>query len=828
MKLPLSIVKQFTKVELDTERLVKEISEKICNIEEVEDISKEYENVVVGEIKEKQNHPDADKLAIYKLDIGEKDLIQVVAGDKTLEEGEKVAFFKPGASIPYSEEEFIIKIVNMRGVESQGMMASEKELNLGPDHTKVMRLDSDAKIGQPFAEYYGLDDIVIDIENKGLTNRGDLFGIIGLAREISAIQGRQFVSPEWISETKLKEPKKECLRLKIENDAESVCQRYVGIALENVSITESPTWLKVALIKGGLRPINNVVDITNYLMLLTGQPLHAFDYDKVIKHDLAQEDEAQIVVRMAKNGEKIRIINGDVIELTDRNLVIADSSNPIAIAGVMGGIDTEVDENTKRVILESANFDRFNIRRTSMQHGLNTDASDRFKRSQDPNMCLPVLIKAVNMLEELSNSEVATSVIDIYPSPTESKTISFDINRMNQVLGIHLEYDEVAEILSNLEYSVMAKEGVDGYISVHVPTFRKDISIPEDIYEDIGRIYGYEKITVSLPNIEMKPSKTPLILKAKEKISQILSNSGSNEIITYNFTSADTLKKTKQDPNICYHIKNAISPDLEYMRPSLIPSLIEKISMNLNKGHKEVSLFESNISHQKDVLDNDELPLENWYLSFIYANKDEKRFDGSSYYMAKRYLEKVLNGLGIEKVKYTLAMDYNLENASVWLKNISNTFDLNASAVITNEENNDVIGILGDISTEVKVNFGLPVYTSAFEINISKIVSSKKISKYVKEPIYPAISRDICLLVPDGVQYVDIEDELSKLLNARDLYSKLECLDIYKAKETDKVKKITFTLSIQNYNKTLDEKDYQKIYKKVEKQLKNKFKIEIE
>jgi len=628
--------------------------------------------------------------------------------------------------------------------------------------------------------------------------------------------------------TSIKDPKKECLRMEVENNADSVCPRYTAIAMNNIGIKESPVWLKAALIKGGFKPINNVVDITNYLMLLTGQPLHAFDYDKVVKKDIGETEEAHIVVRMATNGEKIHIIDGSIVKLTDKNLVIADSTNPIAIAGVMGGVDTQIDEKTKRIILESANFDRFNIRRTSMQHGLNTDASDRYKRAQDPNMCLPVLAQAVELIKDLVGGEVATTVFDIYPIPVEPLTISFKISRMNQILGIHLEYKDVKEILTNLEYSVMRKKISDEYITIQVPTFRRDISIAEDIYEDIGRIYGYDNIVASLPRREMKPTKTPLILEAKTNISNILSNSGSNEIVTYNFISSDILNKVGQDANIAYHIKNAISPELEYMRPSLIPSLIEKMSMNLNKNHKEVSLFETNISHQKGVLDREELPLEYWYLSFIYSNKDPNTFDGSSYYLAKKYLEKVFNGLKIDSVKYILTMDYNLEDSSIWLKNISNTFDLNSSAIICTKDGKRILGIIGNLSQESKTNFNLPEYTSAFEINISELLSSNTNSIYKKEPIYPAISRDICFLIKNDVNYSDLEDELLKILNTEELYTKLECLDIYQVNEKDDMRKITFRISVQNYRKTLGEKDFTKIKEKIQKRVKMKLNILIE
>lgn len=715
----------------------------------------------------------------------------------------------------------------MRGEKSQGMMASERELGLGTDHSKVMRLSSDAVPGQSFAEYYGLDDIVIDIENKGLTNRGDLFGIMGLAREISAMQGIPFKSPGWFKNTTKIEPEKECLRLEIQNDAESVCPRYTAVAMDNINIEESPVWIKSVLAKSGLRPINNIVDVTNYLMALTGQPLHAFDYDKIVKLDTNENDEAHIVVRMAESGEKIHLLNGNVVTLTDRNLIIADSTSPIGIAGVMGGMDTEVDSNTKRIVIECANFDRFNIRRTSMEHGLNTDASDRYKRSQDPNMCLPVILKAVELVRELSDGEIASEIFDIYPNPIEPKTISFNIQRMNTILGINLEFEDIEDILTNLEYTDISKDKEGKFITVKVPTFRRDISIAEDIYEDIGRIYGYEKITTVTPSIEMTYTRTPLILDLKRNISKILSNSGSNEIDTYNFVSAKTLEQTGQDPNIAYHVKNAISPELEYIRPSLIPSLIEKLLINLNKGHNEVSLFENNISHQKDVLDTDSLPLENWYLSFIYSNKDSSKYDGSSFFMAKKYLEKVLRGIGIHSFEYVLCIDFNLENSSAWLKNISNTFELNTSAVLVSKDGK-VLGIVGDLSASVKNNFKLPQYTSAFEINISDLISIEKTKlEYRKEPAFPAITRDLCFAVGDSVKYGDLAGEVEKILNDDELYTSVECIDIYRKEENKETKSITLRVSIQSYKKTLTEKDFDKIKEKIEKNTEKKLNAKI-
>jgi phenylalanyl-tRNA synthetase beta chain len=419
MKLPLKTTEKYSKLPKDVEKSVEIISNKIGAVEEVQELSEKYNNIYIAEILEKREHPDADKLAIYMITIDGKEEIQVIAGDKNLEIGDRVAYIKPGGIVPstYYNEPFEIKSVKMRGEISNGMMCSEKELDIGPSHERVLVLPEDAPIGESFANYYELNDTIIDIENKALTNRGDLFGIIGLAREISACQGLQFESPKWIKEPEIDlEPSKICLNLDVDNQAEPICPRYCAIAMSNIKMTESPIWLKSILLKSDIKPINIVVDITNYLMLLTGQPLHAFDLDKVIKTDSKQADMAHIVVRTARPEEKILGIDDNIYELSDNHLVIANSENPIAIAGVIGGKDTEIDETSKNIIIESANFDRYNLRRTSMELGIVTEASTRFTRAQSPENCLPVLSKAVQLIQELADGEIASNLIDSYPS----------------------------------------------------------------------------------------------------------------------------------------------------------------------------------------------------------------------------------------------------------------------------------------------------------------------------------------------------------------------------------------------------------------------------
>lgn len=331
MKLPLNSIKEFCDCNIDLQNILDILSKKVGDVEGYTELGKMYEGIYIAQIVSKEEHPNADKLGVYKINIGEEEEIHVVAGDKTLEVGNKVAYIKPGNIVPSTytaSEPLKIKAVNMRGINSNGMLCSEKELNIGPDHSHVLKLDQDAKVGVSFAQYYELNDTVIDIENKALTNRGDLFGVMGLAREIAAAQGIQFVSPNWYKKDSTDiSINPEPLPIEVKNESSNLCPRYMCISMDNIEVKESPVWLKSLLIKSSMRPINNIVDITNYLSLITAQPLHAFDYDKVVSKDPNAKDRAYITVRLAKDSESIHTLDGNTVKLTNNNLVIADSTN---------------------------------------------------------------------------------------------------------------------------------------------------------------------------------------------------------------------------------------------------------------------------------------------------------------------------------------------------------------------------------------------------------------------------------------------------------------------------------------------------------------------
>lgn len=823
MKLPLNSIKEFSECNLDLEKILNDISTKVGAIEGYTKYSKIYEGIYIAQIVKKEQHENADKLAVYEITIGENEDIQIVAGDISLRVGDKVAYIKPGYIVPStygSSQEIKIKSVNMRGITSNGMLCSEKELNIGANHTQVLVLDTDAKVGETFAKYFDFDDVVIDIENKALTNRGDLFGIMGLARELSAAQGMAFNSPDWykkdVIDTDFENNK---LPIEVDNRVSNLCPRYMCVTIDNVNVNNSPVWLQSILLKSGFKPINNIVDITNYIAILTGQPLHAFDYDKLVKGDPNSNNKAHITVRLANNGEKIHTLENTLIELTENNLVIADSTNPIAIAGVIGGMDTQIDENTTKVIIESATFDRFSIRKTSMELGIFTEAVTRYTRGQDPNYCLPNLLKTISLIKELAGGQVASDIVDTYPNPKPSEVITIDINRLNTHLGTNLSKEELSKILTDLEYKISQDSKEIEYLTVTPPRFRTDIYIQEDIYEDIGRVYGYENIVSRLPLIEIKPTAINKNLNLKKEIRNILSNSGCNELNTYSFTSSDTIKESNQDPNLAYHIKNALSPELSFMRLSLINSLLEKAQLNTAQNISPFCIYEFNIPHQKGYTDNFALPKEQWHLSMLFSS-NEKLIEGNPYYQIKRYFEKIVDTLKVPQLRYELISESTQLKLPIWIKNILPTFNKDSAVLIkySKDDKEIILGVMGNIDSSVKRNFKLPQYTSGLEINIEELNNLLfKNYKYTPVSKYPSIWQDITFVVSEDAKYLETVNTVKQLIDTKDRHCKVECLDIYQ-KETD-TKNITLRITIEHKTKTLTYKEFEKIKRKLESKI---------
>ncbi len=830
MKVSLESIKKLTPISVPIDDLIAKVFTQIGAVEHIQDLSKKYEGTLVAKIIQKRAHPDSDKLGVYMVDIGSDTLVQVVAGDKTLNEGDMVAYFSLGAKLPYNaspeKNEDVVKKVKLRGVDSEGMMASAKELDLSNDHTKIMRLDTDLPTGSLFAKAYGMEDTLIEIENKAIANRADCFGLLGIAREIAAIQRTLFESPKWYSDPQTNKPEEgKKYTLEVDNQNQINCPRYMGVIIENVKVDQSPMWLKVELAKAGIKPINNVVDVTNYLMHLTSQPLHAFDFDKVSAGD-SEGRGCKIVVRQAKSGENVLGINGKVLELDESMTAICDSRTPIAIAGIIGGAQTEVGDNTQTIILECANFNRYNIRKTSWKLGLFTDAATRYTKAQSPSNCEPVLYQAIKLISELTGGSVASNIADVYPEPKMQKELRLDINRFNKVSGLNISKTEIVEILKGIEYGV--KE-IDGSIKLGIPLFREDVNIIEDVYEDIERIYGFNAIEVTLPKKSLLPAKNNRVLDFKRKVRSLLASLGANEVLTYNFVSNNDLTDFGLDLNQAFHLKNSLSPELEFMRINLLPSLLNKMSENINRGYSNQTLFEINIGHNQTEKDKEGLPLERWTVALVTAQGNVES-NASSYYDVKVYLDQIQKKLNLKQLDYTLLADTDSTSLPQWIKIQSNQYNMNRSAIVTyNQEAKKIfVGLIGEISNQVRYTRGLPISSAGFELDLEALYNGiSDRSRYQEPSKYPKISQDLCFVTTKAVPYLEMLIEIEQVLKATRMYYEVEPVDIYSSEKDPKNKQVTFRVSLQSHDKTLQTQEYDKVKEKLEYVMNEKFQAKL-
>lgn len=830
MKITTNLLRQFGTIPASDNEIVRLIKEHIAEVEEYHDLATDYEGIVIAQITDKKSHPDSDKLAIYKICTGTQSDIQVVAGDKTLQLGDKIAYIPVGSIVPYSiyteDKPVKIGVRKLGGIESNGMMASQRELNIGSDHTQVFKLPKDAPIGESFAKYFDLEDTTIEIENKGLTNRGDLFGAIGISRELTAITGNKFISPKWFTDyTKDLRPEENCLKVQITNNAEILCPRYTAIAMDNIKITESPIELKATLIKCGIKPTNNIVDITNYISLLFGQPMHAFDYDKIVSNDPSSKDCANIQIRLAHDGENILGLDNKVHTLNANTVVIADSTNPIAIAGVIGGKDTEVDFSTHRIIFESANFDKNNIRKTSMELGIFTDACTKYKHSLDTEMTLPALKKAVSMAKELAGAKIASELMDIYEVPFDTnQTIKIDMENLNIIAGINFEIDDVKNILENLEYRVTQQD--ESTLIVFVPSWRRDVVIKEDLYEDIIRVYGYNKIEAKLPKKQIMPPKSNKVFELKKAVREILSDRGGNEITTYSFVSLKNFEDCNLDPDKAFRLVNALSPELFLMRTTILQSVLQKSKENILRGFDKFILFEEGISHLKGLIDETNVPEEEWMLSLVIANKDKSDYQGSPYYEVKKYVDDLFAYLGYNIPRYTLTADALEESMQPRIKAMIQMFDPNASAVISTGSQS--FGVMGELRDSIRESFKLPLNTSACEFSLSFLSEQSGNARAYKDiPIYPPFSIDLCFKVDKSILYSDMYNEIEFVINKRGYFGSVECLDIYQEKEEESKKKITFRIKVSSYEGTFTNKQIEAVKEGITKSFFRKFNAQI-
>jgi phenylalanyl-tRNA synthetase beta chain len=840
MKVSLNSILEFNKVNhtsdattVNRDKLVDQIESQLGAIEEVIKFKDKYDKAIVARVVKCEPHENADKLslcliddkgAVKYVDRNEDGLIQIVCGAPNVKEGLNVVWLPPGSVVPSSleAEPFTLEAREIRGKVSNGMLASPKELDLFDSHEGIFELDAQASelIGKTFSESYSLsDDYIIDLENKMFTHRPDCFGLLGVAREIAGIQGISFKSPDWYNLGASIDSNDDSLKVNLSNELPNLVPRFCLLPIKNVSIGPSPTWLQIELAKIGFRPISNIVDLTNYLMYITGQPLHAYDYDKV--KSLSSGDNANIVVRNPKPDETIELLNGKTLKPRAEAIMIATDKKLIGVAGVMGGADTEVDGTTKNLILECGTFDMYSIRRTSMEHGIFTDAVTRFTKGQSPLQNISVLMQIVDNIKHISSGEIGGNLIDdnhlskeIMDRGSLHPKVVIDADFINLRLGCDLKSEDIVKILSNVEFSCIIN-GSD--IEVKAPFWRTDIELREDIVEEVGRLYGYDKLPQVLPKRLIEPVGKNILLETKNLVRQKLARAGANEVLTYSFVHADLIEKTGQDKSKAFKVANAISPVLQYYRLSLTPSLLDKVHQNIKLGYDQFALFELGKTHSHEHIQEDGIPNEFEALSFVIAANDKKKLPGSSYYQAKRYLEYLTD----------VQLVYRpLNDESGKYENVK-PFDKNRSTLVYIKDTDELLGIVGEYKSSLSKTLKLPKYCSGFEINIDLLVMYlSNNNNYKAIPRFPHVSQDITLKAEATLAYSDLFNFLNSKLDEiepdNSSYS-ITPLDIFVSEEDQSHKNISFRVKIASYDRTLTDIEVNKLLDNLAEESASKF-----
>ncbi len=715
MKVSYEILKKFVTPPkgVSADSLANTLTMHTVEVDGIIDFKKRLEGAVVGLVEEVKEHPGADKLKLAVVDIGKKSL-EVVCGGVNLRAGMKVAFAQVGTQVRWHGEADWAPLAKavIRGVASEGMVCAAEELSLydpqAIEHGIMDLSQLSAKPGMPLAEALGLDDVIIEIDNKSITHRPDLWGHLGMARELAAVWRQPFNFPAISS---LQSSGHTKLQIKIKNT--EYCRRYLGIIMSGIKVGPSPEWLQQKLLSLGMRPINNIVDVTNYVMLELGQPLHAFD--------LAKLASAEIIVRLANKGESITSLDGVTRKLDVNTLVIADNKQAQAIAGIMGGEASEVGEQTESIIIESANFEPVNVRQTSLRLGLRTEASARFEKSLDPELAELAIRRTVELLQEVvPGSQVVSELVDVYPVVPDVKNINFNINWLSQRLGCRISEDEVRQILEALGFKV----NVTGQeIKVTIPSWRatRDITIPEDLIEEVARIYGYDKIPLTLPSFPMSPAAHEPEQDFRWQLRDLLVGVGFVETLSYSFIGSEHGGKLE--------LVNPVDKTKQFLRPSLMASFAEQF-INTRRAHSEaVRMFELGRVFQEDngphlvSPKGHKLPNQPWHLILAVYDKN-----GSSFRVLKGIIELIADKTG---------------------EQLSPQYQMIAEGVIA-------------------------------EIEIDGLYNKRQ-TEFEPLPKYPKVERDVSMVMQPEVKWSDIEATVRK---ASSLIDEVRVFDVYEAKNS--------------------------------------------
>lgn len=727
MKISLNWLKKYVKIPVSDAELVQLIGARLVEVEGVIDETHKYDKIYVVRVEAAEKIPDTH-LTLCQINNGGEELIQVVCGAPNVRAGMLAAWIAPGAVVPASVHEdapFVIGKRRMLGkYDSNGMLAGADELDFGDDHSGIVEIDPEvAKPGDLLADVFGLSDSILEIENKSLTHRPDCFGMIGFAREVHGILelDEPFVVEDDFEELNLRDFEKSGLTVKIAD--KGICERYTAVVLEKHGELKKKylTWVDTILSKSGMRPVDPIVDATNYLMLLTGQPLHAFDYDKFVA--VGGASEPKIIVRLARDGEKLILLDDKEVELTGNDIVITSNDVPVALAGAMGGKSTVIDENTRNVILESATFSLYNLRKTQMRHGIFSEAITRFTKGQPPYQTLAVASEFAKMV---SGGLRPVELVDEYPFSEKESRVLVSVEEINQLLGTEYSEALVIKTLTNVGFEIGQ---IDGRLEVKAPAWRTDIHIPEDIIEEVGRLLGYDNISPTLPLHGSAGRNKMWDLKSRAR--EIMASFGANEVLTYSFVSERLLERAGLDAKNSYKIVNSISPELQFVRQSIVPSLLEKAYVNQKIPYDRFALFEMNKVYQKAWgMDAEGVPVEKMQMGFVVA---ERKGVGTAYYKAKKYADEFLKSVGIQAEYVSSMISDNRGQEAEYA--VSMPFEKKRAAEIIVD--GERIGVVGEFKNSVRRNFKLAEYLAGFELDFDMVLEkscAKKVDSNFETP----------------------------------------------------------------------------------------------
>ena len=789
MKASIEWLKEYANINIEPKELADRLTMTGSKVETIEEQGGEIENVVIGKILEIKPHINSDHLVVTKIDIGNGEVVQIVTGADNIHEGDIVPVAKDGSKLPGGRE---IKTGKLRGIDSCGMMCSVGELGLDiaqyPDQIEdgimILPKELEKDIGKDIHTFLGEKDIVIDFEIT--PNRPDCLSIEGLGREVAVTLNEPFQNPRKNLTQMKVEDKDDIDGLTVEITAPDLCYRYIARVVKNVKIGPSPDWMVRRLKAAGIRSINNIVDITNYVMLELGQPMHAFDINSI--------EGKHITVRRAKKDEKIITLDNQERTLNENMLVIADSKKPVAIAGVMGGQNSEIENDTQTVVFESAVFYGGSVRKTAKAVGLRTEASSRYEKGLSPENALRSVNRAVELVELLGAGEAVDGKVDVYPTKQKENKIPLQVDRINSLLGTNLSKQEMVDILEKLDMKVEND-------TVIPPYFRQDVEQLADVAEEVLRFYGYDKLGTTLINAETTLGGKNKEQKLADAVSELLVDSGLSEICTYGFLSEKDLAKCNIKGDNSYlkeavKIQNPLSEDYTIMKTTSVPTMMQMIANNHNYKNPEVKLFDlSRVYQNKNgAIEKGELPQENNVLTIGMYSKDE------DFYTLKGLVENVLDVAGV--ARYDVKKE---ENNQMY----------HPGRCTNMKVGNDIITTFGEANPLLTKNYDITQRVLLAEIHLDKITKyTRKSKKYTPITKFPAVERDIAMVVDEKVEVGEIEKIIQK--KSKKLLEEAKLFDVYRSEKLGENKKsVAYSLKFRVPDKTLKDEEVNSVMKEI-------------